>query len=189
MRAARSISIMAITVGLMAGSAAGVTAQEAGPGVPTEFSGHLACGPEVRHGTDTSETLEIGDAQVRHGGSHGYAWQPSGTMSDPRLTGTYYVAFEWDEYLPPGAPGRVRIGAGTWRIENDEGAWQGSVTNAYLSDGAEAAASAVLTGEGAYEGMSVLWQEQDDWDACTWDVRGLIIEGGPPAVPEPFTAE
>jgi hypothetical protein len=187
MRARRSISIMAIAVGLLAGAAVGATAQqEAVPQVPTAFSGHLECGPEVRHGTDTSETFETGDGRLFHTASHGYAWQPSGTMSDPRLEGTYYLAFEWDEYLSPGAPGWVRLGAGTWRIENDEGAWQGSLTNAWLSDGPEAAASTVLEGEGAYEGLRVLWQEQDDWDACSWDVRGLIVEGEPPAVPEAF---
>jgi hypothetical protein len=187
MRAHRSISIMAIAIGMMAGSAAGVTAQEGvTTQLPTEFSGHLECGPEVRRGTDASETLRVGDDQVRHSGSHGYAWQPIGTMSDPRLEGTYSISFEWDEYLPPGAPGPVRVAAATWRIENDEGAWQGSLTDAYLSDGPGAAGSAVLVGEGAYEGMSALWQEQGDWDACTWDVRGLITEGGPPAVPEVY---
>jgi hypothetical protein len=47
----------------------------------------------------------------------------------------------------------------------------------------------VLTGEGAYEGMSVLWEEVGHWDACSWDVRGLIVEGDPPAVPEVYIPE
>ena len=190
MRACRSISVTAIAVGVMVCSAAGVAAQDdSAGGVPTEFSGHFECGPEVRHGTETSEMLEVGDDQVRHSGSHGYAWQPSGTMNDPRLEGTYFVSFEWDEYLPPGAPRSVRIGAGTWRSENDGSAWQGSLTNSYLADGPDASASTVLVGEGAYEGLIALWEEQAHWDTCSWDVRGLIIEGGPPAVPEPFIPE
>jgi hypothetical protein len=189
-RSANGIA-MAIAIGLSACALTVAAAQEedVAGSPPVEFTGHIECGPEVRHGIDSSETLQVGDDQVRHSGSHGYAWQPIATMSDPRMEGTYNLSFEWDEYLPPGAAGYVRIGAGTWRIENEEGAWQGSHTSAYLSDSADTAASTVLSGEGAYEGLSVLWQEQADWDACTWDVRGLIIEGGAPAVPEVYIPE
>jgi hypothetical protein len=186
MKGPRSIIATAIALGLLAGSAVGVTAQEGdATSVPVEFTGHIACGPEVRHGTDTSETLQVGDEQVRTSSSHGYAWRPVATaMSDPRLQGTYYGSFEWDEYR--GAAGTTRIGAGTWRIENEEGAWQGSHTSAYLADSPDASASAVLIGEGAYEGLIALWEEVGHWDACSWDVRGLILEGDPPAVPEPY---
>jgi hypothetical protein len=187
MKGSRSIVGVAIALGLSGGSAMGVAAQEEAPSVPVEFTGHIACGPEVRHGTDTSETLQVGDEQVRHSGSHGYAWQPTATMSDPRLEGDYYGSFEWDEY--GGSEGTTWVGAGTWRIENDEGAWQGSHTSAYLSDSPDASASGVLIGEGAYEGLVVLWEEVLHWDACSWDVRGLIVEGGPPAVPEPYVPE
>jgi hypothetical protein len=36
---------------------------------------------------------------------------------------------------------------------------------------------------------AVLWEEQADWDACIWDVRGLIIEEEPPAAPEAYIPE
>ncbi len=188
MKGSRSILGTAIAFGLMAGSTAAVTAQGEGTvSPPVEFTGHLACGPEVRHGTDTSETLEVGDGRVFHTGSRGYAWRPTATMSDPRLEGTYYGSIEWDEYR--GSEGTTRIGAGTWRIENAEGAWQGSHTHAWLSDGPDASASSVLIGEGAYEGLIALWEEVGHWDACSWDVRGLIVEGEPPAVPVPYVGE
>ena len=192
MRIVRTNGItMAIALGLLAGSAVAAAAQEddAAANPPVEFTGHIECGPEVRHGTDSSEVLQVGDDQVRHSGSHGFAWRPSATMSDPRLEGTYFLSFEWDEYLPPGVTNAMRVGAGTWRIENEEGAWHGSLTSVYLSDSPDTAASTVLTGEGAYDGLSVLWEEQADWEACTWDVRGLIVEGDPPAVPEVYIPE
>jgi diacylglycerol O-acyltransferase/trehalose O-mycolyltransferase len=190
MQGSRSIVAMSVALGLLAGSAVAVAAQTAGvaPSPPTEFTGHLVCGPEVRHGTETSETLEVGDGSVTHTSSHGYTWQPYATeMSDPRLEGTYSGSIEWDEYQ--GAEGTTRIGATTWRIENEEGAWQGSHASAWLADSPDATASAVLIGEGAYEGLIALWEEVGHWDACSWDVRGLIIEGGPPAVPEPYVTE
>jgi len=189
MKGSRSIISTAIALGLLAGSTIAVAAQEedvaASP--PVEFTGQLVCGPEVRTGTEEW----IPDAAGSSAGlsrSHGYAWRPIATeISDPRLEGTYYLSFEWDEYR--GSEGTKRIGAGTWRIENEEGAWQGSYTQAWLSDSPDASASTVLSGEGAYEGLSVLWEEQANWDACSWDVRGLIIEGGPPAVPEVYIPE
>lgn len=189
MKGSRSIIGTTVALGLLAGSAVAVVAQEEGAaGVPVEFTGHLECGPEVRRGADTSEVLQVGDERVVHSSSHGYAWRPIVTaMSDPRLEGTYYGAFEWDEYR--GSEGTTRVGAGTWRIENEEGAWQGSLTHAWLSDRPDASASGVLTGEGAYDGLIALWEEVGHWDACSWDVRGLIVEGGPPAVPEPFSSE
>ena len=108
-------------------------------------------------------------------------------MSDPRLEGTYHFSGDFDEYR--GSEGTATIGAATWRIENAEGAWQGSLTHAWPSDSRDASASAVLVGEGAYEGLLVFWGEVGHLGSCSWDVRGLIVEGEPPAAPEPFIGE
>lgn len=189
MRARRSISITAIVIGVMAGSAVGVTAQEAAiPGLPTEFSGHIECGPEVRTGTDERETLGEGDEQVLRLTSRGWAWQPvATTMSDPRLEGTYTIGFDSDRVSPAGTSGPT-VGSGTWRIENDEGAWQGSFPVIQFADHTTTVTTP-LVGEGAYEGLTAIWESRHDANACSWDVRGLIIEGDLPAAPEPVMAE
>ena len=57
---------------------------------PTEVSGHIECGPEVLSGTYESMSLPLTDDQtLLVGQTRGYAWQPTATMSDPRLEGTY----------------------------------------------------------------------------------------------------
>jgi hypothetical protein len=187
MKGLRFTVMAVIAVGLLAGPAVGVTAQdEAAPAVPVEFTGHIVCGPEVRTGMTDVPLSETETSVVQN---RGWAWQPSATMSEPRLVGTYYYAYDGDEYRTEGVTGVPSVGSGTWRIENDEGAWQGSHTSAGFSDGTFSKATTILNGEGAYEGWTVIWEEQHDGPTCTWDVRGVIIEGEVPAAPEPFIAE
>ena len=190
MKGLRSRSMTAIALGLLAGSTIGVSAQEEEAEVspPAEVSGHIDCGPEVRSGSSDPEVYPLAEGPLIIERTHGYAWQPSATMSDPRLEGTYYISYDDDAYTYPGAT-FDRLGTGTWRIENEEGAWQGSYTNAGLTDGTMTTATSVLIGEGAYAGLSVFWETSGDWNACTWDVRGLIIEGEVPAAPQPFIDE
>ena len=153
---------------------------------PVEFTGTIVCGPDVRTGM-TDIPLSGGDTSVMR--SRGGAWQPSATISEPRLEGTYYYAYDGDEYRTEGLMSAPSVGSGTWRIENDEGAWQGSHPNIGFADGTYSKATTILIGEGAYEGLTAIWEEQHDGAACAWDVRGLIIEGDAPAAPEPFRAE
>jgi hypothetical protein len=40
-------------------------------------------------------------------------------------------------------------------------------------------ATTLLSGEGAHEGLTVIWETETRWDACAWDVRGLIVDGVP----------
>ena len=189
MRPRRSSSITAIIMGVMAGSAVGVTAQEeAIPQPPTEFSGHIECGPELRYGSDAREVLGRGDEQVVRMTSRGWAWQPvATTMSDPRLEGTYQLGFDADTVSPADTSG-PSVGAGTWRIENDEGAWQGSFPVIEFADHTTTVTTA-LVGEGAYEGLTAIWESRHDASACSWEVRGLILEGELPAAPAPVMAE
>ncbi len=80
------------------------------------------------------------------------------------------------------------MGTGTWRIENEEGAWQGSYTVLGIGD-RSSVVTAPLVGEGAYEGLTAVWESAYDPVACDWEVWGLIIEGDVPAAPEPFTGK
>jgi hypothetical protein len=168
------------------GAAPGAAAPDVELTRPVEFTGSIVCGPDARTGM-ADIPLSGGDTSVTH--SRGWAWQPSATMSEPRLEGTYYYAYDSDEYRTEGLTSIPSVGSGTWRIENDEGAWQGSHPNIGFADGTYSKATTILIGEGAYEGLTAIWEGQHDGPACTWDIRGLIIEGNVPAAPEPFRAE
>ena len=163
------------SLGLMIGSSAVVTAQgSAPPEPPVAFTGHVVCGDQVR-----DNTIMTGVPIQSRGG----AWHPTATISDPRLEGDYHISFDDDQYIGAGAPD---VGAGTWRIENDEGAWQGSFTVVLVGDHASVV-TMPLVGEGAYEGLTAIWESAYDPVACDWDVWGAIFEGEVPAAPEPFT--
>jgi hypothetical protein len=72
------------------------------------------------------------------------------------------------------------VGSGTWRIENADGAWQGSYDIVW-TDEYGSVVTTTLTGEGAYAGMSAVW-EQTLGDSG-WDVRGVIFPAPPPDPP------
>ena len=117
--------------------------------------------------------------------NRGEVYETASTMSDPRLDGETVAYFNADNYKSPET--RSSVGRGTWRIENSDGAWQGSYTVIGLpSDGSveTLATTVTLAGEGEYEGLSALWEAQFDSRACSWSVRGLIVEGELPPAPD-----
>jgi len=77
------------------------------------------------------------------------------------------------------------VAAGTWRIVNEEGAWQGSYHNFDTPGGEDVVVTVPLTSEDAYDGLTAIWEASNFDDDHCWDVRGLIIEGELPAYPEP----
>jgi len=161
MKGPRSIITAAIAVCLLASSSAAVTAQSEEPAIaPVEFNGHIECGPDV------------GPNQ----------WQQTATNNEPRLEGTYYYSEAYAEDPDSGAT------SGTLRIENDDGAWQGSMVYVYLSDGTMTTGTTVLVGEGAYEGLSAIWEERFLAPRCAADVRGVIIVGDVPTAPEAYVS-
>jgi hypothetical protein len=149
---------------------------------PVAFTGRVVCGPDVRVGVDQSSPE--GDlVRLR---SRGWAWQASATMSDLRLEGNYYVSYDSDDYRSPTV---TSVGSGTWRIENEEGAWQGSFTNIKYP-ASTTIVSTALVGEGAYEGLTAVWESTNHRPLdCAWSVRGLILEGEVPAAPDPYTGQ
>lgn len=180
MRAIKSGLGTIITIGLVSGSALGVAAQDEAA-APVEVSGTVYCGSPVAYGTTESHEVTIGDATMRVVSERGNSWGPNaGVMSDARLQGDYTISFDSDAYYPPGMVGSVDVGAGTWRIVNDEGAWQGSY---HILGGAPVVVP--LIGEGGYEGLTAIVESVFDGDACSWDWRGLIFEGEAPSYPEP----
>ena len=104
-----------MAIGLLAGSAVGVAAQDDEAAAPVEFTAKLAFGPSVR-----SETSTVGDGVTTHSGG---AWR-AGVItqaSDPRLQGTTYMAANSNDYSAAGGP---IVWNYAFRIVNDGGAWQ-----------------------------------------------------------------
>ena len=149
---------------------------------PVAFTGRIVCGDIVRTG-ESESPADGGPVRLR---TRGWAWQPTATMSDPRLDGVYSISYDSDDYESPTV---TSIGTGTWRIENREGAWMGSFTNIKYPDSTTIVSTALI-GEGAYEGLTAVWESTNHRPVeCAWAVRGLILEGHTPAVPEPYTSE
>ena len=148
---------------------------------PVAFTGVIVCGDTVRTGVDGSPA-DGGPVRLT---TRGWAWQPTATMSDPRLEGDYYISYDSDDYVSPTG---TSVGTGTWRIENREGAWQGSFTN-IMYPGSTTIVSTALVGEGAYDGLTAVWESSHRPVQCDWAVRGLILEGDVPAAPKAYTGE
>jgi hypothetical protein len=110
-------------------------------------------------------------------------------VSDPRLEGIWYHTEDNDTYSGPGTDGLI-IGTWTRRIENDEGAWQGTTHLTIDFPDGDAVGGArgpyVMIGEGAYEGLTALLTQGEE-EGCP-NERGYIFEGSIPA-PEQQTGQ
>jgi len=166
--------------------------------LPTEFSGRLSCFTYWQDGTTTNVVLgPMGEGNlVRRETRGGFFNFVVDEMSDPRFEGRWWAYLDADEYIYPGIDmdDHLTLTRGTQRIENDEGAWQGSAPGAHVP-GAPLSTWELLEliGEGAYEGYTTLqWSNLvDDTcscanpdNLCEWDIRGLVFEGEMPPVPE-----
>lgn len=95
-------------------------------------------------------------------------------MSDPRVSGT--GAWRVSADLSPATGPRW----GAYRLENADGAWDGTCSGAAWDAGSGGAWSCRLTGSGAYDGYSYLtWATTGDPGID--DVRGVIYPGPLPA--------
>lgn len=107
-------------------------------------------------------------------------------MSDPRFEGSWSGIGNSDEYRFSTSQeplfGLARV---LMRMEDDEGAWQVTGDEPYLPGVPQPEwAMAVMTGEGAYEGLTALVANRFRADPCGWDVQGLLFKGEPPSMPE-----
>ena len=142
-------------------------ATDAVPIEPVEFTARFTPSSLVR--TATYETV---DGRIE---GRGAAWAPIiSEMSDPRLDGAMTYSEDGDQYL---APGSYTLGTVTYRIETDDGAWQGS-TPFFKVGGEYGTGVVVLVGEEAYEGLYA-WMDISDWSA----ISGVIFPVPLPLAP------
>jgi len=95
-------------------------------------------------------------------------------MSDPRVSGVGHVVIDADDY-----GGDIGPEWGTFRLENDEGAWQGSVSGFHSS--VDSHVAGWLQGEGAYTGLSYYYEivlDHSGYNSAV--VTGIIYPGDPP---------
>lgn len=181
----RSRLSIVLAIALVAGSAIAAEAQDAGAeaaeNVPFTMSFSWR-DPSVRSAVTRTEdgiTKSIGDC-----------WAPVIVApSDPRMDGTLEYCGSEHVYGDDRDADTV-IWTETYRITNQEGAWQGSSLGAAWEDpGSERIEAGgdplLMVGEGAYDGLYAALTFVDAWS----DIRGVIFDGAPPADAVPPSAE
>ena len=186
MQAVKTTTISILAVGLLAGSAVGVVAQEeeatTEPTTPAKVSGTVGDEqPEILQ--EPTETVDDGMLEVR-----GVIWEGiTVEFDDPRLTGTMTGILNEDVHKVSDFE-NVVLQAGQVRIDNDAGSWLGHGT-AVIHAGAGMDDDEitdfdtwVFTGSGAYEGLTAytLWDFTED----PTTVEGVIVAGEMPPFPE-----
>ena len=169
-RGSKSGLISILALGLLAGTAIGVTAQDeaADPVAPVEFTGKTAFGP-----CPGSETVETLPGKIEYRGEYYCRLGVAEAFSDPRLQGTFYVWPYHDQHLPGPA-----IWASAFSMTDDDGAWRGA-PSLYLDK--DSSGTQILVGEGAYEGFTII--ASVDLNGSVWDWHGWIIDGDLPPLP------
>ena len=183
MRKATTTLTTVIAIGLLAGSAVGVAAQETETEAPTEFTAFWDSNfgpPGVR------SDVEEGSDPVH---SRGYANHPLiiESAGDPRFEGEVTLVVNHDRYRSDGA---LQVFNSAFSVENDEGTWRGVPDlSLRFSDAEVSGRIQLFIGEGGYAGSYALVDIQGRQAGEGWTLRGVIFEGEPPPAPEPFVSE
>ena len=184
MRTIKTTTISILALGLLAGSALGVAAQDEeaatdAPVGPSYFTGQL-----------------VSDFEGTPFGSNGVLFEGDAIeVSDPRVSGSLTRAGTSNFHNDVGDSPVIAFQADAWRIENDAGTWSGQGTG-LLRGGPDGpggedsveTSTVVLTGEGGYEGHTLYLIV--DWttdDAAA--VVGAVFVGDAPTAPELPPAE
>jgi hypothetical protein len=96
----------------------------------------------------------------------------SDVMSDPRVNGTGRAFIAAHDY------GDIGPEWGTFRLENDEGAWEGPMSG--FNMGTDTHMVAWLEGEGAYDGYTYYYETVVSNVGMVGPVEGIIYRGDPP---------
>ena len=135
---------------------------------PAEVTGSISL-EDLR---SRGEVTYVDDVGITSGWELSNRWE----ASDPRLSGTSIEATTWHRY-----PQGFTVVSTTFGVENDDGRWVGTSTgmegSGFFTD------TAVLHGEGAYEGLTAYLMMDLARDAGT--IRGLVVADDLPPFPEP----
>jgi len=122
---------------------------------------------------DAGTSVRVGAVtQVR-----GYVASAVDTMNDPRVTGTGTLRLSIDIFAGVGSEW------GTCRLENADGAWEGSVSGGSWNDGEASAVTGWLVGSGAYAGWTYYIDIRSS--GLQTELSGVIYPGSPPARQSP----
>ena len=189
MRAIKTTTISILALGLLAGSAVGVAAQDdasADPTAPAFFEVEYIAGDDFEMVEGTYE--ELGPGLERYEGEVVRGMLVD--AEDPRASGEWSMADNVGVvfFEPPADRSVADVRARSIRLENEAGAWEGTgwaATNAPASGGPEAgtvARMSILEGTGAYEGLTLVIADTDG-GAQGWG--WIMPDGLVPAIPEP----
>jgi hypothetical protein len=140
---------------------------------PVEFTACVPQNSPIRTGTNEQIALPSPEGDVTVDLQRGFTWRGTITATDDRLSGTHYYSWDADAYALPGG-GTPTSWAEGHRIENDEGAWQGSSVGFTDADDVSVGGAAVLIGEGAYEGLTAIIATSIE-GGCFLNFRGFVI--------------
>ncbi len=158
------------------------------PARPVPFTGLLDCGGTSAFPTTDRATVELDEGTLNLTRERGRIIGPTvRTITDPRLEGTNTITWNKDIFFGSALERSTGVSAGTWRIENDAGAWQGSYHTFDTPVDGAAVATVVFIGEGDYEGLTSIWEVHltpASARDCPINVRGLTLDGELPAYPE-----
>lgn len=158
---------------------------DAAVSVPGEFTACVPGNSLLREGTGQEIVVPHPDGDMTMHRQRGDTWAGNITATDPRFSGRHFYSYEANAYTLASGDEAGTFAEGH-RIENDDGAWQGSATGASLPDGTFGASPVFLIGEGAYEGLTaVLFMTEGP---CFFDFRGVLLEFPDPP-PVPYTGE
>jgi hypothetical protein len=155
-RGIRTSIIAILAIGLLAGSAVGVAAQEEATAV--EFTGATSFGPC---------SLDYCDNPVVK------------PFTDPRLEGQFRVWGGANEVTYPSGPTIRMVG---FSMHDDAGGWVQRPSIAVThADGEDATKVIVMDGQGAYEGLTLV--AEVSLSSEVWDWHGYILDGELPPAP------
>jgi hypothetical protein len=142
MRTLRLSLMGMLTLALLGGPSAMVVAQD-DPMAPA-----MVTGTATMLSYDSDGTLEFLDngATLQSGVRITHEWE----ASDPRLSGTSVFISNWQRY----GAANLQVDRTVRVVENDDGRWVGAGTDLWGGDGNKNTETVILTGEGAYEGLT-----------------------------------
>jgi hypothetical protein len=148
-----------------------VTSPSPAASVSTEASPALPSATRVT-GTEVVSDIVSGPITTVDGirQMRGLTATSTDTMDDPRVSGTGAIVGNYDAY------GDVGTQWGTYRLENADGAWEGTWRGVIWSRGGGTEHTMWLTGSGAYEGLTYYAHTNS-----SLRVEGIIFPGEAPA--------